>query len=513
MNKIQWLLTYRGRLNRSSFLLYYFGSQLVAAVFVFIFLLFLKSYNGNTILFLFFCFLVFTIYVVSCPVAKRFHDIGMSNWNMLWWYPVGIFGVIQMIGAFTNLMGTSFIDENSVGYNIFLLLIAPITIVLSIILIFRRGTTEVNMDSRIHNIDQKNIQKSAVESENLYDISEESDVLATTPDIKNRKHQADQKNVNYTAERISFLGTNDEQLERNTTNQEKQIEKKADAQKLIFITSLIILSPITVLSIFSIISSYQSSDQAIKNLSVQPQGIDNISIPDTTLEIINTDIGYSRANCQYGFAGEYALARFSDDPDKNGPASKDTIYLVNPKSKTLTPFSSEQAFNDLFTETLEETEQKGTITVVPIECLHNQTSTISDYKLLPFNQSIQPKSTIAPIINTTTEPNSTDIKEESGFYGMLLSNDGEVLAIKELDSSGSWGEVFDVHVSDKTEYTYQRSRDEKNTSAPPFAPEKGTLDNLKIGMYVFVATSDDTSKTETLNAAHIQYSEKSPFAE
>jgi len=123
---------------------------------------------------------------------------------------------------------------------------------------------------------------------------------------------------------------------------------------------------------------------------------------------------------------------------------------------------------------------------------------------------------------TITQPADADTKESNGFYGTLLSKDKGVLMVKELAPSLPLEEkanaptgtkTFVVRVSDKTGYTYQHPRDEKDASAPLFAPEEGTLDNMKTGMYIFVATSDDTKKTETLNATHILYSEKSPFAE
>ena len=83
----------------------------------------------------------------------------------------------------------------------------------------------------------------------------------------------------------------------------------------------------------------------------------------------------------------------------------------------------------------------------------------------------------------------------------------------EKKSSAPQAKTFAVRVSDKTGYTYQKPRDEKDTTAPLFAPEEGKVENLKAGMFVFVATSEDLTKTETLTASHILYSEKSPFAQ
>lgn len=123
--------------------------------------------------------------------------------------------------------------------------------------------------------------------------------------------------------------------------------------------------------------------------------------------------------------------------------------------------------------------------------------------------------------DNTTAPLNTDTQGSNGFYGTLLSKDNGVLIVKELNpslpleekSANTATKTFAVSVSDKTGYTHQRPRDEKDVSAPLFTPEEGTFDNLKAGMYVFIATADDTLTAETVTASHILYSENSPFAE
>ncbi|MDP2631058.1 MAG: hypothetical protein Q8P56_06680 [Candidatus Uhrbacteria bacterium] len=115
----------------------------------------------------------------------------------------------------------------------------------------------------------------------------------------------------------------------------------------------------------------------------------------------------------------------------------------------------------------------------------------------------------------------SDTQNSNGFYGTLLSKDNGVLIVKELNpslplekkSADTATKTFAVSVSDKTGYTHQRPRDGQDVSAPLFTPEAGTFDNLKTGMYVFIATADDTSQTETVTASHVLYSENSPFAE
>lgn len=123
---------------------------------------------------------------------------------------------------------------------------------------------------------------------------------------------------------------------------------------------------------------------------------------------------------------------------------------------------------------------------------------------------------------TIAQPADDSLQESNGFYGTLLSKDDGVLVAKELNPSlpleentqkPAEAKTFVVRVSTKTGYTYQHPRDDKDASAPLFVPEEGALDDLKIGMFIFVATSDDTTQTETLTASHILYSEKSPFAE
>ena len=123
---------------------------------------------------------------------------------------------------------------------------------------------------------------------------------------------------------------------------------------------------------------------------------------------------------------------------------------------------------------------------------------------------------------TIAQGTDGSLQENNGFYGTLLSKDKGVLMVKELNpslpleektSKPAEAKTFVVRVSDKTGYTYQHPGDGKDASVPLFTPEEGAFDNLKEGMYVFVATSDDTTKTETLTASHILYSEKSPFAE
>jgi len=157
----------------------------------------------------------------------------------------------------------------------------------------------------------------------------------------------------------------------------------------------------------------------------------------------------------------------------------------------------------------------GFIVLAPLATQYEQTHSTS---LAPAANQAQ---ALNELENTVAQTAPSATQNENGFYGTLLSQDNGVLMVKELNpslplekkSTPSQEKTFAVKISDKTGYTYQRPRDEKNSAAPLFTPEQGQLTNLKQGMYVFVSTPDDTSKAETVTASHILYSEKSPFAE
>lgn len=113
-------------------------------------------------------------------------------------------------------------------------------------------------------------------------------------------------------------------------------------------------------------------------------------------------------------------------------------------------------------------------------------------------------------------------QEEFGFYGTVLSREKDVVVVQELlpplplEKSGEKPgtvKTFVVRVSEGTEYTYQKPREKDNVTAPLFAPEPGSLDQMKEKMFVFVSSGDDPEKTETVQAQHVLYSELSPFAE
>lgn len=111
-------------------------------------------------------------------------------------------------------------------------------------------------------------------------------------------------------------------------------------------------------------------------------------------------------------------------------------------------------------------------------------------------------------------------QQQFGFYGTLLSKEKDILIVKELlnplpleKARTQNPKTYVVRVAPETEYTYQKPRAESDTSSPLFTPEKGIVDAIQPGMFIFVSTFDDTNTTETVKAAHVLYSEKSPFGQ
>lgn len=124
--------------------------------------------------------------------------------------------------------------------------------------------------------------------------------------------------------------------------------------------------------------------------------------------------------------------------------------------------------------------------------------------------------------STVAQNDSIPEQEEFGFYGTILSKEKDVVIVQELlpplplergEEKPRQAKAFVVRVSADTEYTYQNPREKDNLTAPLFAPEPGSLDQMKEGMFVFVSSGDDPEKIETVSAQHMLYSELSPFAE
>lgn len=140
-----------------------------------------------------------------------------------------------------------------------------------------------------------------------------------------------------------------------------------------------------------------------------------------------------------------------------------------------------------------------------------------------FNHEVQQSA--APAVQTNqvaVQPSvqPTPSQQQFGFYGTLLSKEKDVLIIKELLSplplektAPQNPKTYVVRVTPETEYTYQKPRAEQDTTSPLFTPEKGTIDAIQTGMFIFISTFDDTNATETVKAAHVLYSEKSPFGQ
>ncbi|MEK7123161.1 MAG: hypothetical protein AAB855_04900, partial [Patescibacteria group bacterium] len=122
-----------------------------------------------------------------------------------------------------------------------------------------------------------------------------------------------------------------------------------------------------------------------------------------------------------------------------------------------------------------------------------------------------------------TAPQETEQQQEQyGFYGTLLSKEENVLTVQELlpplpleegaDLSPS-AKTFVVRVDAQTEYTHQKPREESDLTAPLFSPVQGSLDAISNSAYLFVNTREDPAVNDTVSAAHVVYSELSPFAE
>ena len=139
MNKIQWFLSYKGRLSRLQFFLYYSGASLILGLLLSLILATVSNvYGGNNIDFVISCFLLFCLYTLSCLVAKRFHDLGKSSWTVLWYYPVGILNILGGVNSFTHFM------EGDTFWLSIAIIVLPIAVLLGMILTFRKGTVGEN---------------------------------------------------------------------------------------------------------------------------------------------------------------------------------------------------------------------------------------------------------------------------------------------------------------------------------------------------------------------------------
>lgn len=156
----------------------------------------------------------------------------------------------------------------------------------------------------------------------------------------------------------------------------------------------------------------------------------------------------------------------------------------------------------------------GFVVIPPLAASYEQ-SQIS-YAATP---ALSPDSSSLKLPQTEGLSNAAAQSVEYGFYGTLLSKEENVLMVQELlpplpleEQSTATEKAFVVRVSEQTAYTHQRQRAANNSTAPLFSPESGLLENIKEQMYVFVSTRDNPENTDTVEAAHIIYSEDSPFA-
>ena len=120
-----------------------------------------------------------------------------------------------------------------------------------------------------------------------------------------------------------------------------------------------------------------------------------------------------------------SLIRFEEDPDGSGPQSTSTVFWVDPKAKDLVPILSEEAFNNHFTETLEQVAARNGIQDVSVAFL-NDGMPLAGYTPLGDQQGIQS--------NGKRPPTSITVDESKliNRYGQPLDEESQEWAYNKM---------------------------------------------------------------------------------
>lgn len=95
-----------------------------------------------------------------------------------------------------------------------------------------------------------------------------------------------------------------------------------------------------------------------------------------------------------------ALVTFTTDPNGSAPGDETTVWLVDPKTKTLRPFLSEEAFNNYFDMSLADAGAQNKIARIATSELAGG-GILNGYELLPDSQGVQGDGTVPNVdVNT-----------------------------------------------------------------------------------------------------------------
>lgn len=155
-----------------------------------------------------------------------------------------------------------------------------------------------------------------------------------------------------------------------------------------------------------------------------------------------------------------ALIKFSEDPDGSGPMNTSTVWLVEPKTKTLRPIMSEQAFNNYFETSLSDAANQGLIKTIPMSYF-NQNSPLFGFKLLTDEYGIKNDGSAKPVevgidLNKVSnrygyqnddELNRNTLKILNGFLSTIKSDNNSGLSQSTIDKISNDKETISMYIN------------------------------------------------------------------
>jgi hypothetical protein len=131
------------------------------------------------------------------------------------------------------------------------------------------------------------------------------------------------------------------------------------------------------------------------------------------------------------FRGKYALVKFQDDPDGAGPATANTVWLIDPNTKQMRPFLNEQAFKAYFGQDIGTVAKSGQIVELPSSSLA-QGGYLTGFQLLGDEYGVNPEGKFkeAPKQGEEVPTTGLDMAEVEKRYGQEKNQQWETDVLK-----------------------------------------------------------------------------------
>ena len=196
----------------------------------------------------------------------------------------------------------------------------------------------------------------------------------------------------------------------------------------------------------------------------------DISEPEEPTDVTTIDPDeYDRAFFMDSEKG--AFVQFEGDPDGAGPLTKNTLWYVDPTTKTLRPLLSEESYNSSFEEPLGELIERGGVSTIPMTFL-NTGSPLAGFTLLESKYGfkndgtyLNPPTTVdQQKINMRygrdldeTEQYNVFRENVAGFLRWIRENPDSGISAATLDEISSDPETLALYTSALTYGGYKQS--------------------------------------------------------